>query len=120
MIPDTVGFCKGDPMFIAYTAKDGKVKYIKQRERLFLLEIEKFLNMRRKKREFDLVINTATIGRSSPDTGSMIMDGTRNILSKDSPSGENKGFLEEMNQKSMIVPLPCLLSYNVFSWRRKK
>jgi hypothetical protein len=33
------------------------MKYIKQKERLFILEIEKFLKVRKKKREFDVIIS---------------------------------------------------------------
>lgn len=56
VIPDCVGFSKGEPIWIAYTATDERLRYIKQKERLFMLEIEKFLKVRKKKREFDVII----------------------------------------------------------------
>lgn len=67
---------------------------MKQKERLFLTEIERFLSMRRKKREFDLVM---WLGRNTVDAPK----GLQRL-----PSGEGgEGFLEEINERAMIVSL---------------
>jgi hypothetical protein len=51
LIPDTVVFQNGEPIFIIYNSRDQYVRSVRQKERLTLTEIKKFLQERRKTKD---------------------------------------------------------------------
>ena len=53
-VPETIAFSQGEAKLLAYTPKDKMLRFIRQKERLNLQELRKFMNKKRYKYRFSV------------------------------------------------------------------